>query len=365
MSLIIGLVGLPNAGKSTLFNAITGLSVPAENYPFTTIDPNIGIVSVLDDRVITLTNIVKPDKTTYAQIEVRDIAGLVKGAAEGEGLGNKFLANIREVDGILMVIRGFKSSNVLHVLGSVDPARDREVLETELILKDLDTVNKRLEVIKGFEKSIRPQDKIVFQTIKNLSEYLNSGKMAVHYQFPDSEDLDLEIKSMQLLTAKPFVYLLNTDENLSSEEVAKILSLDNNSSCISMDVSIEQEIMKDAKEQNEEVLNLMLTDLGIEKLKLPQLIQLCFSGLGYQVFLTAGEQEVRSWPMKIGLNARQAAKVIHNDFEKKFIAVEVANYPDFVSAGSWEKLKEQGKVRLEGKEYVIKDGEVVFFKIGA
>jgi len=363
MSLKLGLVGLPNAGKSTLFNTITGLSVPAENYPFTTIEPNIGVISVLDERVQKIASIINPAKIVFAQIEVRDIAGLVKGASSGEGLGNKFLANIREVDGIIMVLRGFLDNNIQHVLGTVDAKRDREVLESELILKDLDTLTKRVYTLEKEVKKKDPKTLAIHTCFSALLAHLDQGKLAKDFEVNPDEEVQKEYLSLQLLSAKRFIYLLNTDENLNQAEVAAKIGVEPAlaDSCLSMDVGIENELFASKDYSPEELAR----DLGVQELKLPSLIKLGFSALGYVVFITAGEKEVRSWPFLKGMTAKQAAGVIHTDFINKFIAVEVATSEDFIALGSKEAVKIAGKLRLEGKDYVIKDGEVVEFRIGA
>lgn len=360
MSLKIGLVGLPNAGKSTLFNSLTNLSVPAENYPFNTIEPNIGISEVRDERVEELSRILSPEKTTFAQVQYYDIAGLVKGASKGEGLGNQFLANIREVDGIVLVLRGFVDGNVEHVAGKLDPANDAETLLTELRLKDLETVSKRLLVL---EKELKKIPKLAnsYATYKSIESCLSDGVNVSAFIENEREELDDElldeIDQLQLLTAKPIIYLLNTtDYSLTDIQLREKLGLSPTDNVLAFDVKLESELLDSGDFSD--------MDLGVDP-GIIRLTRLAFYALGKVVYLTAGKQEVRSWAIDKGASAREAAGKIHADFAKKFIAAEVASFQDFSDAGSWEALKEKGKIKLEGKDYVVQDGDVILFKIGA
>ncbi|MFW5703047.1 MAG: redox-regulated ATPase YchF [Candidatus Dojkabacteria bacterium] len=360
MSLKIGLVGLPNAGKSTLFNSLTNLSVPAENYPFNTIEPNIGVSEVRDERLEELSRIVSPEKTTFAQVQYYDIAGLVKGASKGEGLGNQFLANIREVDGIVLVLRGFLDGNVEHVAGRLDPSSDAETLLTELRLKDLETVSKRLLILEK-ELKKNPEFSSSYVTYKTIESSLSSGvnvSTFIENKRGELEDNLLEdIYQLQLLTAKPIIYLLNsTDYSLSDTELQGKLGLSPADNVLAFDVKLESELLESGDFSD--------MDFGVDP-GISRLTRLAFYALGKVVYFTAGKQEVRSWAIDKGANAREAAGKIHADFVKKFIAAEVASFQDFKKAGSWEALKENGKIKLEGKDYVVQDGDVILFKIGA
>ncbi len=341
MNLSIGIVGLPNVGKSTLFNALLKKQQAfVANYPFATIEPNIGVVPVPDKRLAKLSEIEKSEKIVPAIVKFVDIAGLVKGAAEGEGLGNKFLAHIREVDSICHVIRYFKDTEVVHVGGSPDPKSDFEVVKAELILADLQTL----------EKS-KSKDQKLNAVIEKLKIELNSGKLASEIDLAE-EDREL-VKQLQLLTMKPFFSVANVDEEDLKREFDQTI--------IPVSAKVESQLSLLSEEEQKEYLN----SLGLKESGLERVIKKGYEILDLISFLTAGEKEARAWTIKNGTNAQEAAGVIHTDFIKNFIKAEVISYEEFVNMNGWKNAREQGKTRFEGRDYIIKDGEVVEFKIGA
>ncbi len=357
-----GIVGLPNVGKSTLFNCLSNAKAQSANFPFCTIEPNLGVVNVPDKRIEKLEELVNPERVMPATVEIVDIAGLVKGASKGEGLGNQFLANIRETDAILHVVRCFDNDNIIHVDNSIDPVRDKETIDIELQLKDLETVEKRLERVKRTAKTGNKEAQAELVVLLKVQETLLQG---VSVRAIDFSDKDLEfVQPLQFITAKPVLYVCNVDENSAvsgNDYVDKIKEAvkNENAEVIVLAVGTEADIteLDDFEERQ-----LFLADIGLEEAGVSRLVRSAYKLLNLQTYFTAGVKEVRAWTINVGSTAPQAAGVIHTDFEKGFIRAETISYEDYVAFGSEAKVKEAGKMRVEGKEYIVKDGDVMHFR---
>lgn len=361
----LGIVGLPNVGKSTLFNSLTKAGAESANYPFCTIDPNVGIVPVPDERIQKLGELYQSKKITPAVIEFVDIAGLVKGASKGEGLGNQFLANIREVDAIVHVVRCFEDGNVVHVDGSVDPARDIETINLELIFSDAEILERRIAKVAKqarMDKTFAKEHELLLA----IKEHLEAGNLAKTFELPEDEDAGAWFASYNLLTAKPVIYAANVaeddlaDDGAGNPHVAAVraLAAEEDSEVFVICAQIEQEIA----ELDEDEKAMFLEELGLKESGLEKLIKASYSLLGLISYLTAGEDETRAWTIKKGTKAPQAAGKIHSDFERGFIRAEVVSYQDLLECGSLSAAKEKGLVGLEGKEYVVRDGDVILFR---
>lgn len=358
-----GIVGLPNVGKSTLFNAITQAGAESANYPFCTIDPNVGVVEVPDERLDKLTELIVPNRTVPTTFEFVDIAGLVEGASRGEGLGNKFLAHIREVDAIAHVVRCFEDENITHVSGSVDPLRDINVINLELILADLETVEKRLERTRKLLKSGDKKAQVEVDLLERLKTVFDEGKPARSLELSDEEELIL--RDLHLLTMKPVLYVANVSESEvanydANPHVKKVqeYAQAEGAEVIVISAKVESEIA----ELDGEDRQMFLEELGLRESGLDRLIKAAYKLLGLITYFTAGVQEVRAWTIRRGTKAPQAAGVIHSDFERGFIRAEVVAYDDLIATGSMAKAKEAGLMRLEGKDYVVNDGDIMYFR---
>lgn len=364
MALQCGIVGLPNVGKSTLFNCLSNAKAQAANFPFCTIEPNVGVITVPDERLNKLAELVHPQKIVPTTVEIVDIAGLVKGASKGEGLGNKFLANIRETDAILHVLRCFDDDNVTHVDGKIDPVRDKEIIDAELQLKDLETIESRINKVEKQAKTGGDKDaKLAFEVYSKIKEALMRGESARTVIF-DTKDENKAAHDLFLLTSKPVMYVCNVDEasavggNKYVEAVREAVKSEN-AEILIVAAKIESEI---AEFETYEEREMFLNEIGLEESGMNRLIKSAYKLLNLQTFLTAGPQEVRAWTFHKGWKAPQCAGVIHTDFEKGFIRAEVIKYDDFIHYGSEAAVKEAGKMNVEGKEYIVQDGDIMHFR---
>lgn len=358
-----GIVGLPNVGKSTLFNCLSNAKAQSANFPFCTIEPNIGVVNVPDNRLLKLEELVKPQRVLPATVDIVDIAGLVKGASKGEGLGNQFLGNIRETDAILHVLRCFENENITHVDGSINPIRDKETIDIELQLKDLESVEKKLDKVKRAAKTGDKEAKKEEEILLKIKSGLEAGKSVRAMDFSEDERKDF-VSPLQLITDKPVLYVCNVDEasavsgNKYVEQVRESIQGED-AEVLVLAVATEADI---AELEDYEERQLFLEDIGLEEPGISKLIRAAYKLLKKQTYFTAGEKEVRAWTVPIGATAPQAAGVIHSDFEKGFIRAEVIKYEDYVQYGSEAKIREAGKLNVEGKEYIVQDGDIMHFR---
>jgi GTP-binding protein YchF len=363
MSLTAGIVGLPNVGKSTLFNAITKKHILAANYPFATIDPNVGVVTVPDKRLDFLNNLYEPKSLVPTTFEFTDIAGLVKGASKGEGLGNQFLSHIREVDAIVEVVRCFEDKNIIHVENDIDPIRDIEIINVELMLSDLEIVDARIGRIE--KKATQTKDKDLLKELDILKRIKNGLEENIPVRRLDISEDDMKIiNSFRLITAKPIIYMANiseedlvNDRNIYVDKIREYAKAEN-AKVITVSAKIEEEL----SELDDEERDMFLSDLGVSSGGLDKLIQATYSLLGLATYFTAGKDEVRAWTFKKGMKAPECAGIIHTDFEKGFIRAEVMSYDDLEKYGDEKKVREAGRVRLEGKEYLMQDGDICYFR---
>jgi GTP-binding protein YchF len=363
MSLTAGIVGLPNVGKSTLFNAITKKHILAANYPFATIDPNVGVVTVPDKRLDFLNNLYEPKSLVPTTFEFTDIAGLVKGASKGEGLGNQFLSHIREVDAIVEVVRCFEDKNIIHVENDIDPIRDIEIINVELMLSDLEIVDARIGRIE--KKATQTKDKDLLKELDILKRIKNGLEENIPVRRLDISEDDMKIiNSFRLITAKPIIYMANISEedlvndgNIYVDKIREYAKVEN-AKVITVSAKIEEEL----SELDDEERDMFLSDLGVSSGGLDKLIQATYSLLGLATYFTAGKDEVRAWTFKKGMKAPECAGIIHTDFEKGFIRAEVMSYDDLEKYGDEKKVREAGRVRLEGKEYLMQDGDICYFR---
>jgi GTP-binding protein YchF len=358
-----GIVGLPNVGKSTLFNCLSNAKAQSANFPFCTIEPNVGVVNVPDPRLEVLESLVDPERVVPATVEIVDIAGLVKGASKGEGLGNQFLGNIRETDAIIHVLRCFEDPNIVHVDGSVDPIRDKETIDIELQLKDLESVEKRLEKVSRAAKTGNKEAQKEKEILDQLKSCLESGNSIRTLVF-DNKDQQIFVSSLQLITDKPVLYVCNVDESAAATgnamvERVKEAVASENAEVIVLAVGTEADI---TELESYEERQMFLEDMGLSEPGSAKLIRSAYKLLNLETYFTAGVKEVRAWTIKVGSTAPVAAGVIHTDFEKGFIRAEVIAFEDYKYYGSESKVKEAGKVRVEGKEYIVKDGDVMHFR---